>query len=378
MTLSSTCRRWHCVDHAKAPTVWAQLKRTRLNRFAIILPLILLGIIGPRARGAGQDFTYANPLPFEYESQGTTTKELRDPCIIHVEDTYYLVFTMYPFRNYTDRDEAKPDLGSPPGIYLYSTKDFKKWDNVGWLVKSSDLPADCPYKHQFWAPEIHHIGNKFYIIFAGSNWDAQKYGLNAGYYGFIGVADKVTGPYEHITQIPNAPCDTSLFTDETGQFYLVLPRQEIFMQKVDLSQLDRGIITLLGSEIKVVDHSSADIGQTDSPRYLEGPWVERTPANKYMLFYAENFSPGGYWTGVAYADHPMGPYTKDSRAKVFMGGQVSIFAGPDGRNWFAYRKEREGPGTGQLAIDPLEVDSQGKVISTDTAGQQETVLIKAQ
>jgi xylan 1,4-beta-xylosidase len=96
--------------------------------------------------------TYSNPLTFTYESQGKTCIELRDPCIIHDGDTYYAIFTMWPFRNYTDVKPLEPDLGSSPGIRMYSTRDFKTWKDEGFVVKSSELPADCPYKYQFWAP----------------------------------------------------------------------------------------------------------------------------------------------------------------------------------------------------------------------------------
>ena len=35
-------------------------------------------------------FTYTNPLPFEYEALGKIRRELRDPCIVRHDDTYYL------------------------------------------------------------------------------------------------------------------------------------------------------------------------------------------------------------------------------------------------------------------------------------------------
>ena len=110
-------------------------------------------------------FSYENPSTFSYiYDNGKTTDtitELRDPCIIREGDTYYLVFTHFPFTHHTSKDESKPDMNSSPGIRLYSSKDLKNWTFEKWLVKSSELPEDCPYKHRFWAPEIHKIKNKF-------------------------------------------------------------------------------------------------------------------------------------------------------------------------------------------------------------------------
>lgn len=53
--------------------------------------------------------------------------ELRDPCIIKEEDTYYFVFTMWPFADSSAKDTSKPDLNSSPGIRLYSSKDLTHW-----------------------------------------------------------------------------------------------------------------------------------------------------------------------------------------------------------------------------------------------------------
>jgi xylan 1,4-beta-xylosidase len=190
------------------------------------------------------------------------------------------------------------------------------------------------------------------------------------------VADKVTGPYEHITKVPNGPCDTTLFTDPAGQFYLAMPRGNISVQKVDLSRLDQGIINRVGPEVPAVTASSADINQPVSPIYLEGPWVERI-GSRYNLFYAENYGPtGGYWTGVAYADSPLGPYHKDPRAKIFFGGHLAVFDGPDGRKWFSYRGERDSRVVGRLCIDPMDFDAQGVIHATDTVQTSVTVPIK--
>jgi xylan 1,4-beta-xylosidase len=343
---------------------------------AYFLIIALFGAFAYRvASGADASICYSNPLPFLYESNNQTHSELRDPCIIRDGSTYYVVFTMWPFRPRDEKHFAEPDMGSSPGIRLYSTQDFKNWKDEGWIVKSSDLPPDCPYKHQFWAPEIHHYNGKYYVIFTASNWNAQQYHLKSGYYAFIGVADKVTGPYQHITQVPNGPCDTTLFTDDSGQFYLAMPRGDISVQKVDLDQLEEGIVTRLGPEVTVVRHDGSDIQEAVSPKYLEGPWVEHVGA-KYYLFYAAFYGSGGYWTGVASSDNPMGPYIKDPRGKVFFGGHLAVFDGPDGRKWFSYRGERDSRVRGRLAIDPIDIDGNGRIQASDTIETPVNVPIK--
>lgn len=116
-----------------------------------------------------QALTYTNPLPFEYDALGKTRRELRDPCIIREGNTYYLVFTVWPFSNREEKRLSLPNQGGSPGIKLYSSMDLKEWKFENWLVKADELPKGCPYRNRFWAPEIHKIGGRFYLIFTADN-----------------------------------------------------------------------------------------------------------------------------------------------------------------------------------------------------------------
>ena len=329
---------------------------------------------GPEAADEPARFSYSNPIYFQ---GGTSRDEVRDPCIIREGDTYYLVFTVWPFRNREESHLADPDQGSSPGIRLFSSKDLKGWKFEKWLVKAADLPEDCPYKNRFWAPEIHKIGGKFYLIFTADNWIKKSYNPagtwgSAGY-AFVGVADRVDGPYEHITYIKGGACDTTLFEDKDGKTYAFIPRGNVDVQEIDLSRLDEGRVTLVGRPKMVVSASNKDVGLEASPEYLEGPWVERI-GEKYFLFYAEIYKDRkfpdflGYHAGVAYADHPLGPWKKDERGKVFHGGHLAVFPGPDGRRWFSYREEKYPEKRGFLCIDPFDVDQDGRVQAEATLG----------
>jgi beta-xylosidase len=337
-----------------------------MSRLPACLAITLLTI----ASAAADELTITNPLPFSYEAVGKTHTELRDPCIIRAGDRWYVVFTMWPFRPSDEQHFSDPDMGSSPGIRLYSTADFTTWKDEGWLVKSSELPADCPYRHQFWAPEIHRIAGRFHLIFTASNWQAKRFALPEGYYAFVGVADQITGPYQHITRIPNGPCDTTLFDDGKGNVYAAMPHKTISVQRLDLSRLADGIITREGPDTPALACDADADGAV--PDYLEGPWVERING-RYHLFYAANYGRDGYWCGVATADSPLGPWKKDPRGKVFFGGHLAVFDGPDGRKWFSYRRERADDGRGRLCIDPVTVDAAGVLQAQDTFRQPRTV-----
>ncbi len=367
------------ITRIAAVPVESQLAR-RSRRAAAVLSLIATALIAGWAADAPAAatpalITYSNPLPFTYESHGLARSEVRDPCIIRDAGRYYVVFTMHPFSPRDEKHLQEQDQGGSPGIRIYSSADFASWRDEGWLVKSSELPADCPYKHQFWAPEIHRFNGKFYAIFTASNWDAKQYHLQEGYYAFIGVADQVAGPYRHITKIPNGPCDTTLFADAGGAFYLAMPRRDLSVQQVDLSKLEQDVITRVGPEVKVATAANDAGVAGPSPEYLEGPWVERI-SGRYYLFYAANYGTAGYWTGVATADSPLGPYAKDPRGKIFLGGHLALFDGPDGRKWFSYRGENANKARGLLCVDPLDLDAQGKVQAKDTVGVPVQVMVR--
>jgi len=323
------------------------------------------------ADGPGARFAWENPLPFQYvEGQTAPRREVRDPCILREGGKYYLTFTMFPFANREENRLALPDQGGSPGIVLYSSADLRDWAFENWPVKASELPENCPYKNRFWAPEIHRIGGKFYLVFTADNWIKGEYNPpgtwgTAGY-AFIGVADKVTGPYEHITYVDGGTCDMTLFGDTDGQVYAIKPKCDVFIQKIDLSRLAEGVVRFMGPETRAIACPNDDIGLPTSPEYLEGPWMERI-GGRYYLFYAEIYKNKdypdllGYRTGVAYADRVAGPYKKDSRGQVFFGGHLAVFDGPDGGKWFSYRWEKDSHNRGLLCIDPFTTDAQGKV-----------------
>ena len=275
-----------------------------------------------------------------------------------------MTFTMWPFANREDKRMALPNNGSSPGIQLFPSRDLKTWKPEAWLVKASDLPANSPYKHRFWAPEIHKFNGKFYLIFTSDNWLKPEYNpagnWGAAGYAFVGVADRITGPYRHITYIPEGACDTTLAQDKDGTVYAVMPKYNMFARPIDLSRLEQGKVAWLGPEKKILDCDSRDTVLGTTPNYLEGPWVEKV-GDRYALFYAETFDTG-YWTGIAYADSVAGPWRKDPRGLIFWGGHTALFDGPDKRKWISYRVEDRDEKRGLPGALPLDFDSQGRVL----------------
>jgi xylan 1,4-beta-xylosidase len=324
-------------------------------------------------------YVYQNPIGFAYPyNDGTkerTITELRDPCIIREGGAYYMTFTVFPFTHSDSRKADKPDYNSAPGIMFYASPDLKNWKFEKWLVKSSELPENCPYKHRFWASEIHKINGRFYLIFTSDNWikdDYNKGGKIGAYVAFVGVADKVTGPYEHITWLKGAGCDSTLFGDDDGKTYAIMPFGNEYIQEVDLRGIEQGEIKLVGQRKPIVARDNSDVGKKTSPDYMEGPWMIKRQG-KYILFTASPYRGAkrgeqpaappdlapGYWVGAAVADNIWGPYQK--QPQVFLGGHVAVFTGPDGKEWFSYRGEAGGKPQGRLCVDPVPFAADGSV-----------------
>lgn len=346
-------------------------------KVVILFAILVTGLRAQIQSGDGLQ----NPLDFSYPYfdgiRERAITELRDPAIIREGDTWYLVFTHFPFTHHTSRDAAQPDWNSSPGIRLYSSKDLKNWKFENWLLKSSELPENCPYKHRFWAPEIRKIGGRFYLVFYSDNWIKDEYNSDGkmGYVAFVGVADKITGPYEHISWLKGAGCDTSLFGDDDGKTYAFMPFGDVFIQEVNLNGIEKGDIKLVGERKMIVARDNSDAGRKTSPEYLEGPWMIKR-GGKYLLFTAAPYKEAekdgkpfdkvsaadlspGYWVGVAEADTILGPYRK--QPQVFLGGHIAVFTGPDGREWFSYRGESGGKAQGRLCVDPIPFECDGSI-----------------
>ena len=109
--------------------------------------------------------------PFPLNTPKARPHRARGPRSVHRPrgDPYYLVFTMWPFATARRKGWTSPTMAfaGDRAVFIAGPEDLEV---RGWLVKSSDLPEDCPYKHRFWAPEIHRIGGQFYLVFTADNW----------------------------------------------------------------------------------------------------------------------------------------------------------------------------------------------------------------
>jgi hypothetical protein len=128
---------------------------------------------------------------------------------------------------------------------------------------------------------------------------------------------------------------------------------EQWVQRIDISRLEEGVVSLTGNATSILSnqtHYPAD----DRPGTIEGPWMIKR-GGKYILFSASayrNIDPMEYWTEVAVSDNLFGPYTV--YPKIYPGGHIGVFTGPDNKDWLSARGEkREQTGFTELNISPI-------------------------
>lgn len=290
-----------------------------------------------------QSFTYTNPI--------TSGRDLslRDHFIIRAGDGWYMTGTSNPVWT-----------GPNPGVKLFYSSDLLHWEFDRWLIEAAQLPDDCFYKGRFWAPEIHHAHDSYWLT------------VNSGHYGpelgdrlmdehniVLFVAETITGPYELVTK--ERPLgtgfknDASLFTDDDGSSYIYCSGGGLWQAQIDLR---RGAL-LEGDFTKILAP-----GDAANPDWMiggiEGPFVIKRDGSYFMFFSAWT---RGYEIGVLRAPTPLGPWKLTSPEPIFGSrkrhyrekqmreggyahlvfddtpdpfvetGHCAIFEGPDRKDW---------------------------------------------
>ena len=119
-------------------------------------------------------FKYANPhLDVE---PGT----VRDPFIFKVGELYDLTGKLRAMW-----------AGLNAGLPLCSSRDLLNWKNLGLVVYRNITPAETWNRDHWWAPEIYHASNWFYLAFGCRNETTRyKHGVA------IWCVKPISGPHE--------------------------------------------------------------------------------------------------------------------------------------------------------------------------------------
>lgn len=240
------------------------------------------------------------------------------------------------------------------GLYLWRSKDLKRWDSLGrvwsfdkdaaaWQKKGKPVragtksingdPLDSIYR-AVWAPELHYIkSQKKWLMLACLNGGGGSFVLES-------TSGKPEGPYVNIRGNSERPIfpniDLGAFEDENGEVYLVGHNHYIAKMKRDLSDIAEPFQMFKESPY-------------DPEPYIEGATISKYEG-KYQLLqtvwsvahedgsYTYTGNAGGskqvhsYDVVVAESDHIYGPYSQRYPA-ILQGGHNNLFRDREGAWW---------------------------------------------
>lgn len=245
-----------------------------------------------------------------------------DPHVLLDEGTYY----MYG----TSRE-------SDTGIEVYKSDDLQNW--VGPLGATDGFALHKDHvtgERWFWAPEVYRVNDSYYMFFSVEEHMA------------IAVADSPLGPFiqENKTVIADFKAiDHSLFIDTDGTHYIYFAKFEDGLEiwgaefSEDFSEINFDTMQRLMYRSQEWEHSQKEpIGTVN-----EGADIIKHEGMYYMLYSANHYASPDYGIGMAYAEHPMGPWVKDDGNPILQNpdnlvgtGHCMLFEGKDGRLYMSY------------------------------------------
>ena len=264
--------------------------------------------------------------------------EVRDPFIFtdHTRQCYYL------------------HVNTNPTITVYKSKDLKYWKKIG---ASFTPDANFWGKKDFWAPDLYHYNNSYYLFvtFSGEN---GKRGTS------VLISDHPEGPFKPVKNEPVTPkeqmcLDASLFIDKENQPWLVYCREwlEVVDGQVVIQKLSRDLKDTADKPVVLFSASQSGWAGsisgkeeyvTDAPiiYYEENgeltmSWSSFTKENRYAIGLAKSKSgnPAGPW------EHIHGLVNDDH------GGHSMLFHDLSGKLHISYHSPNSGPC--YLTIRPL-------------------------
>lgn len=282
--------------------------------YHIIIYLVLsLVFSGCTSSGDSSDYFKDQPSP-------ATNIFFGDPFVLLDGDTYYMYGT-----------------SSDAGIEVYKSNDLKNWEGPVGATSGFALHEDDVYGDQwFWAPEVYHIDGRYYMFFSVQEHMA------------IAVSDNPAGPF--IQDDPSVlrdhkSIDHHLFVDDDGTRYLYFANfkdgLEIWGAEIneDFSSIREETLTKLIEPSQEWEQSPKEpVGRVN-----EGPFVVKLDGKYYMTYSANHYASQDYGIGLAYADQPLGTWTKSEDNPVIQTpdslvgtGHSALFKDKEGQRHIVY------------------------------------------
>ncbi len=209
-----------------------------------------------------------------------------------------------------DPGVLRDDAADGTTFYLTCTQSFEvqsSRDLVHWKPAGKMFDAPPPWRAdgKFWAPEIHHLGDRYVVLYTAQHGDRLAIGAAfgaspAGPFADLGhplITDAVDGVIDpHLLDAPDGKHYVYFKSDGNGHGHAT----HIFGQEIGADG------RLVGKRHRLLTNDS---NGWEGP-IIEAPWVVHHDG-EYFLFYSGN----GYWgakyaVGVAKSKSPLGGFEK--------------------------------------------------------------------
>ncbi len=247
-----------------------------------------------------------------------------DPYILQYGGKYYMYSTNAPMEGYK----------------VLESTDLVNWTDKGFCLRNGDVYGSPTSTQGFWAPEVYHIGGKFYMFYTVHE--------NIG----VAVSDSPLGPFKKYSNgflFPGKKAiDANLFIDDDGQMYLYYvicnAGNDIYGAKFDFE-------TLTVSDERLIISPTANTWEWvgDGGRVAEGPCMLKHNGTYYLTFTANGYTSQNYAVGYATSSSPLTGFeryennpilSKLPAAGVYGPGHHSFMTAESGELFIVYHRHK--------------------------------------
>lgn len=274
---------------------------------------------------------------------------IRDPFILPESGRYY----MYGSANYISHNE-----GAKPAFSYSVSLDLENWSE---LEVCFERPDDFWGTVDFWAPEVHKIGGKFYMFASFYNKERKNCHRGTG----ILVADRPQGPFtvwcDRITP-EEWDCLDGTYYEENGVPYLVFSHEwcQIHDGEICYMPLTADLKHPAGEPVVMLRASEPHWAKKDCIDFItDGPFMVKQHSGRLVMLWS-SFDANGYVEAVAVSDNGSIKGNWNHCRNLLSaedGGHGMIFRDQSGNAFFSMHRPNEGPLERAVFIPIAESDT---------------------